>query len=74
MLTLPVSAVDAQLSFKHCGSLELPLLDAGNGTVAERVGPSVVTLDTRVAAGGYCYTVSGGRCGFTLTVKVTPTS
>jgi hypothetical protein len=32
------------------------------------VGPSVVILDTTVAAGEYTYTVSGGRCSFTLTI------
>jgi subtilisin family serine protease len=73
-LTLPVGAVEAQLAFKRCPSLELAMADAGNAPVGEREGPSVVTLDTNVPAGSYAYTVSGGKCSFTLTVTVVPQS
>jgi thermitase len=54
---------DAKLSFSKCGSLAL-----GLSTGASASGPSVVTLDQTVGAGSYTYTVSGGKCSFTLTV------
>jgi thermitase len=54
---------DAKLSFTKCSSLSVAL---SNGASAN--GPSVLTLDSTVAAGTYTYTVGGGRCSFTLTV------
>jgi Subtilase family len=54
---------DARLSFSKCSSLALAL---SNG--ARTSGPSVVVLDQTLAAGTYAYTISGGRCSFTLTV------
>ena len=54
---------NARLSFVKCSSLSVGL---SNGASAN--GPSVVALDATVAAGTYMYTVSGGRCSFTLTV------
>lgn len=69
---MPASAVDAQLSFKRCTSLDLALSYADGTLVGEKLGPSVVTLDVPVSAGDYAYTVSAGRCSFTLTVTVTP--
>ena len=54
---------DARLSFSKCNSLALGLSTGSNAS-----GPSVVVLDATLAAGQYTYTVSGGRCSFTLTV------
>jgi hypothetical protein len=54
---------DARLSFSKCSSLALAL---SNG--ARTNGPSVVVLDQTLAGGTYAYTISGGRCSFTLTV------
>jgi thermitase len=54
---------DAKLSFTKCSSLSVSL---SNGASAN--GPSVLTLDSTIAAGTYTYTVGGGRCSFTLTV------
>jgi thermitase len=53
----------AALAFSKCNSLTLSL---SNGV--SKTGPSVVTLDATLTAGSYTYTVSGGRCSFTLTV------
>jgi thermitase len=53
----------AQLSFQKCKTLVLGL---SNGASAN--GPSVIALDATLAAGTYSYTVSGGRCSFTLTL------
>jgi hypothetical protein len=41
-------------------------LGLSNG--ASKNGPSVVLLSATLDAGTYTYTVSGGRCPFTLTV------
>jgi thermitase len=53
----------AQLAFSRCNALSLGL---SNGASAN--GPSVVALNATLAAGTYTYTVSGGKCSFTLTV------
>ncbi len=53
----------AGLSFTKCSSLVLGLSNGVSTT-----GPSVVSLDATLTAGTYTYTVSGGRCSFTLTV------
>jgi hypothetical protein len=55
---------DARLSFSKCSSLSLSLSNAASAS-----GPSVVVLDQTLAAGTYTYTVSGGKCSFTLTVN-----
>jgi hypothetical protein len=62
-LSLGRGTAHAELSFSRCSSLTLSLSSGGNVT-----GPSVVVLDTTLALGEYTYTVSGGRCSFTLTV------
>lgn len=54
---------EAKLSFSKCSSLTL-----GLSTGASKTGPSVVVLDATLTPGTYTYTVSGGRCSFTLTV------
>jgi thermitase len=66
-VTVGAGLADARLSFSKCRSLSLGL---SNGAAAS--GPSVVVLDATLAAGSYAYTVSGGKCSFTLTVT-TPT-
>jgi hypothetical protein len=53
----------AQLSFSKCSSLTLRLSSGASAT-----GPSVLVLEATLAAGTYTYTVSGGRCAFTLTI------
>jgi len=67
-LTVGAGSARAELAFAKCTALTLGL---SNGTTAS--GPSVVTLDATLVAGTYTYTVSGGRCSFTLTVTA-PTS
>jgi Subtilase family len=62
-VTVGAGLADAKLSFSKCSSLAL-----GLSTGASAAGPSVVVLDTTLASGTYTYTVSGGRCSFTLTV------
>jgi hypothetical protein len=62
-VTVGGGLADARLSFSKCSSLTL-----GLSTGASKSGPSVVVLDTTLAAGNYTYTVSGGRCSFALTV------
>jgi hypothetical protein len=54
---------DAKLTFSKCSALALGL---SNGS--SRSGPSAVVLDATLAGGTYTYTVSGGKCSFTLTV------
>lgn len=54
---------DARLSFSKCSSLTLAI---SNGASAN--GPSVVVLDQTLSAGTYTYSVSGGKCSFTLTI------
>lgn len=53
----------ARLSFSKCSALSLSLPNGPSTT-----GPSVVSLDATLPGGTYTYTVSGGRCSFTLTV------
>jgi hypothetical protein len=60
-------ATHAELSFSRCSSLDLYLY-AGSSMIASKSGPSVVVLDTNLAAGSHSYSVSGGRCPFTLTI------
>ena len=62
-VTVGGGLADAQLAFSKCGSLSLGL---SNG--AAKSGPSVVDLAQTLPAGTYAYTVSGGKCSFTLTV------
>jgi hypothetical protein len=68
--TLPLGAglADAKLSFSRCSTLSLGLTGPGVSAAAPVSGPSVLVLETTVAGGSYGYTVSGGRCSFTLTV------
>jgi hypothetical protein len=63
-VTVGAGLADARLAFSKCSSLSL-----GLSTGAGASGPSVVVLDTTLAAGTYTYSVSGGRCSFTLTVS-----
>lgn len=56
-------AATAQLAFSKCSALALGL---SNGSSTQ--GPSVVSLKATLSAGSYTYTVSGGKCSFTLTV------
>jgi hypothetical protein len=58
----------ARLSFSKCASLTLTLRKTDGTNLATASGPSVLALDQTLAAGSYVYTVSGGRCSFTLTV------
>jgi hypothetical protein len=58
----------AQLSFSKCSTLGVSLADSKGSGLASASGPSVVTLTSSLAAGGYNYVVSGGRCSFTLVV------
>ncbi len=62
-VTVGAGGAHAELSFAKCSSLTLALSTGANVS-----GPSVVVLDAILAAGTYTYTVSGGRCSFTLTV------
>jgi serine protease len=68
--TLPLGAglSDAKLTFSRCSTLSLGLAGPGMSTAAPVSGPSVLVLDTTVAGGSYDYTVSGGKCSFTLTI------
>jgi hypothetical protein len=43
-------------------------MSVGLSNGASASGPPVVTLDSSVGAGTYTYTVTGGKCSFTLTV------
>jgi hypothetical protein len=61
---------EARLSFSKCSSLALGVQSTTGTSVATKTGPSVVVIDTMLAAGAYSYSVSGGRCSFTLTVTV----
>ena len=67
-LAAGAGASTAQLSFSKCSSLTLGVQTSLGGTVATGSGPSVLSLAPTLAGGSYAYTVSGGRCGFTLTV------
>jgi thermitase len=62
-ITVGAGLADAQLSFSKCSALTLGL---SNGNAKN--GPSIVVLDSTLSAGTYAYTVSGGRCSFTLNV------
>jgi subtilisin family serine protease len=62
-VTVGSGVASARLSFSKCSALSLAL---SNG--ASAAGPSVVSLNATLAPGAYTYTVSGGRCSFTLTV------
>jgi subtilisin family serine protease len=63
-VTVGAGVADAKLSFSKCSALALSL---SNGTTSN--GASVLTLNSTLGAGTYTYTVSGGRCSFTLTVS-----
>jgi hypothetical protein len=59
----------ARLSFSKCASLTLALSRTDGTSIGAASGPSVLALDRTLAAGTYVYSVSGGRCSFTLTVS-----
>jgi hypothetical protein len=67
-LSMGAGMSDARLSFSRCSSLTLGLSGPGFSAAAPVTGPSVLVLDTTVTGGSYGYTVSGGRCSFSLTV------
>jgi hypothetical protein len=62
-VTTGTGSTHAELAFTKCSTLTLRL---SNGATLS--GPSVVNLDSTLPAGTYVYTVSGGRCSFTLTI------
>src|SRR5207245_9242040 len=66
-VTVGAGLADARLSFSKCGSLTLAVVSPGGSSVSTS-GPSVVVLDSSLAAGSYTYQVSGGRCSFSLTL------
>jgi thermitase len=63
-VTIGSGTASARLSFSRCNTLSLGLSSGANAS-----GPSVVGLDATMAAGTYTYTVSGGKCSFTLVVS-----
>jgi subtilisin family serine protease len=66
--TAGAGASTARLTFnKQCSSLSLAI-NSGGSTVAATTGPSGLTLAPTLVAGTFSYSVSGGRCSFTLTV------
>jgi thermitase len=67
-LPMGAGATNAQLSFSRCSSLTLGLSGPGMSAAAPVSGPSVLVLEATVNGGSYSYTVSGGKCSFTLTV------
>ncbi|TMK33918.1 MAG: hypothetical protein E6G64_03065 [Actinobacteria bacterium] len=67
-ITTGAGTATAKLSFSKCSTLNLSLAASNGAAVGNAAGPSVVTLISNLSAGGYAYTVSGGRCAFTLTV------
>ena len=62
-VTVGAGTAQASLSFSRCSSLALAL---SNGAAVN--GASVLSLSQTLAAGTYTYTVSGGKCSFSLTV------
>ena len=68
-LAMGSGVTDAKLSFTRCSSLSLGLGGPGMSATAPITGPSVLVLDATVAGGSYAYTVGGGKCSFTLTVR-----
>jgi len=62
-VTVGSGTATAQLAFSKCSSLTLMLTN-----VAGAAGPSAVVLTATLSAGTYTYTVSGGRCAFSLVV------
>jgi Subtilase family/Fervidolysin N-terminal prodomain len=62
-VTVGAGATHAALSFSKCASLTLSLSSGATAT-----GPSIVSIDATLAAGTYTYSVTGGRCSFTLLV------
>ena len=58
-MILPAGAINAQLAFKRCASLDLVTTDEASMIVGGQMGPSVVMVDTDVPAGAYSYTVGG---------------
>ena len=67
-LTVGAGTATAKLSFSKCNTLNVGLAASNGAAVGNAAGPSVVSLISSLSAGGYIYTVSGGRCSFTLTV------
>ena len=57
----------AHLTFSKCPALSLAVTSGGT-TVASGTGPSGLTVTASLTAGRYTFTVSGGKCAFTLTV------
>ena len=68
MVTVGSGAATASLSFTKCSSLNLTLATSSGTAVGSTSGASPVALSATLAAGTYVYTISGGRCSFTLTV------
>jgi hypothetical protein len=66
-MVIGTGATHAELSFSKCSSLDLTV-SRGASLQASKNGPSVVVLDATLPAGTYTYSVSGGRCSFTLAV------
>jgi hypothetical protein len=62
-VTVGTGLAHAELVFSRCSALTLGLSN-GSGSL----GPSVVVLNATLNAGTYAYTVSGGKCSFTLKV------
>jgi len=67
-LTIGTGVAHAELSFSKCSSLDLTVT-RGASLEASKSGPSVVVLDAALPAGTYIYSVSGGRCSFTLAIS-----
>jgi hypothetical protein len=66
-VTAGTGPATAQLTFSKCPALSLTITAAGS-TVASGTGPSGLTVTASLTAGSYTFTVSGGKCAFTLTV------
>ncbi|TMK74144.1 MAG: hypothetical protein E6G50_00250 [Actinobacteria bacterium] len=67
-VTVGAGTATAQLAFSKCATLSVGLNTSGGAAVGNATGPSVVSLVSSLSPGSYTYTVSGGRCSFTLTV------
>jgi hypothetical protein len=67
-LTMGAGTATAQLAFSKCATLSVALAASSGAPTGNATGPSIVSLVSTVSGGTYTYTVSGGRCSFTLTV------
>jgi fervidolysin-like protein/subtilase family protein len=52
----------------YCPGCKIMPVQVGASLEASKAGPSVVVLDATLPAGTYTYSVSGGRCSFTLAI------